>query len=72
MQNKRFSFSGNVWLKPRIFAVCTIAFFVCTCPEKQIDRANDLRHQSCLIANELRQSSDYLTIMASVVTGNPA
>ncbi|MDO8341813.1 MAG: hypothetical protein Q7T48_01310 [Cellvibrio sp.] len=72
MQNKLFSFSANVWLTPGIFAVCTIAFFVCACPEKRIGRANDLRHQSCLIANELRQSSDDLSIMASVVTGNPA
>ena len=71
MQNKQFSFSRNVWL--------TIGCYLHHClfrlrwSEKQIVRANDLRHQSCLLANELRQSSDDLTIMAStyVLTSNP-
>jgi hypothetical protein len=73
MQNGRFSYSRNVWLAIGIFVICTIAFFVYARSEKQIGRANDLRHPSCLLANELRQSSDDLTIMASayVVTGNP-
>ena len=73
MQNGRFSYSRNVWLAIGIFVICTIAFFVYARPEKQIGRANDLRYPSCLLANELRQSSDDLTIMAStyVLTSNP-
>lgn len=50
-----------------------IAFAFYVCSEKQIDRANNLRHQSFLLADELRQSSDDLTRMARtyVVTGHP-
>ncbi|HEX5336895.1 MAG TPA: GAF domain-containing protein, partial [Gallionella sp.] len=57
-----------------MFVFSTIAFFAYAWSEKQIGRANDLRHHSYLLANELRQSSDDLTIMAStyVVTGDPA
>ena len=41
--------------------------------EKQIDRANNTRYQSFLLADELRQSSDDLTRMARsyVATGDP-
>ena len=41
--------------------------------EKQIDRANEQRYQSVLVAGELRQSSDDLTRMVRsyVFTGNP-
>ncbi len=51
--------------------VITFAFYVNA--EKQIDRAYDLRHQSLLLADELRQSSDDLTLMARnyVATANP-
>lgn len=73
MQNKRFSFSRNVWLTIGVFVISSIAFFIYAWSERQIGLANDLRHQSYLLANELRQSSDDLTFMAStyVVTGNP-
>ena len=49
------------------------AFFLYAWSEKKIDQANDLRHQSFLLADELRQSSDDLTRMARtyVVTGDP-
>lgn len=73
MQSKLFSFSRNVWLTIGISVICAIAFFVYAWSEKQIGRANELRHQSYLLSNELHQSSDDLTLMAStyVVTGDP-
>jgi len=49
------------------------AFGIYVYGEKQIDRANDQRHMSLLLAQQLRQSSDDLTLMARsyVATGNP-
>ncbi|TSA48420.1 MAG: hypothetical protein D4R48_05455, partial [Nitrosomonadales bacterium] len=74
MLNKLSPFSRNVWLTMALFVVLALAFAVYAWSEKQIDRANDLRHQSFLLADELRQSSDDLTKMARtyVVTGDPA
>ncbi|MEN6587018.1 MAG: sensor domain-containing diguanylate cyclase [Sulfuricella sp.] len=65
--------SGKVWLSIAIFALLAVSFGVYVYWEKQIDRANDLRHVSFLLADELRQSSDDLTRMARtyVVTGDP-
>ncbi|MBZ0093642.1 MAG: GAF domain-containing protein, partial [Sulfuricellaceae bacterium] len=56
-----------------MFLVFTITFTFYVHLEKQIDRANELQHQSYLLADELRQSSDDLTRMVRsyVVTGNP-
>lgn len=53
-----------------VFAV-TFAFYVHA--EKQIDRMNELRQRSFLLAEELRQSSDDLTRMVRtyVVIGDP-
>lgn len=50
-----------------------VAFGVYVLAEKQIERANDLRHLSFLLADELRQSSDDLTRMVRsyVMTGDP-
>ena len=48
-----------------VLLVCTaITFGVYVYREKQIDHANELRLQSFLLANQLRQSSDDLTRMA--------
>ena len=48
-----------------VLLVCTaITFGVYVYREKQIDRANELRLQSFVLANQLRQSSDDLTRMA--------
>ncbi|MGZ8257005.1 MAG: EAL domain-containing protein, partial [Gallionella sp.] len=54
-----------------IIAVSNFAAYVVA--EKRIDRANELRLQAVLLANELRQSSDDLTRMVRtyVVTGKP-
>jgi PAS domain S-box-containing protein len=66
-------FSRYVGLTVAMFAVLVIAFAVYVAAEKQVDRANELRLQSFLLADELRQSSDDLTRMARtyVVTGDP-
>ena len=70
-QSSRFS------LSLRVAAVLTLAliavFSVYVYSEKQIDRANERRYQSRLLADELRQSSDDLTRMARtyVLTGDP-
>lgn len=50
-----------------------IAFSFYVHAEKQIDQANNIRYQSFVLADQLRQSSDDLTRMARtyVVTGDP-
>ncbi|MDP2101769.1 MAG: EAL domain-containing protein [Methylotenera sp.] len=71
--NASSSFARSLWLVLAMLAVLTIAFAIYVWAEKQIDRANEMRHQSFLLVNELRQSSDDLTNMARiyVVTGDP-
>ncbi|MDO9424412.1 MAG: EAL domain-containing protein [Methylobacter sp.] len=56
-----------------MFVVFSILFVIYVRSEKQINRANELRLQSHLLADELRQSSDDLTRMVRsyVITGNP-
>ncbi len=56
-----------------LFALLTVVFAVYAWSEKQIDHAHEMRHQSYLLADQLRQSSDDLTRMARayVITGNP-
>jgi diguanylate cyclase (GGDEF)-like protein len=46
-----------------MYGVLAVAFAIYVNAEKQIDRVNDLRLQSYLLADELRQSSDDLTRM---------
>jgi len=72
-KNRPSPFARNLWLSMGMFVVLAIAFAAYAWSEKQIDRANDLRHESFVLADELRQSSDDLTKMArlSVETGNP-
>ncbi|MBK8755352.1 MAG: diguanylate cyclase [Candidatus Competibacteraceae bacterium] len=72
-QHRLSRFSHHLWLTAGLFVALAIAFVLYVHSEKQIDRAHDLRHQSFLLADELRQSSDDLTRMARsyVVTGNP-
>ena len=72
--NSRLSrFSFNLWLTVGMVVILSIIFAFYTWSEKVVDRANDQRHLSLLLAYELRQSSDDLTRMARlyVVTGNP-
>ena len=72
MQKIQPPFSRYLWLTAGLFSVLAIAFAIYAWSEKQIDRANELRHESFLLADELRQSSDELTKMARtyVVTGD--
>jgi diguanylate cyclase (GGDEF)-like protein/PAS domain S-box-containing protein len=71
--NRISKFSGSLWLTLVLFVLLSIVFAVYAWSEKQIDRAHEARHQSYLLADTLRQSSDDLTRMARtyVVTGNP-
>ncbi len=65
--------STKIWLTLAMFLAFSITFGLYAYWEKRIDRANELRHLSYMLANELRQSSDDLTRMARtyVVTGDP-
>ena len=69
---RRSLFSRSLWLAVGLLIVLAIAFIFYVRAEKQIDRANESRHQSYLLADELRQTSDDLTRMARsyVVTGD--
>ena len=71
--NKLSPFTRSLWLTLCIFIVFAIIFAIYVHSEKQIDRANELRLQSYLLADELRQSSDDLTQMVRsyVVSGDP-
>lgn len=66
-------FSRSLWLTLVVFAIFAIVFVIYVRSEKHIDRANELRYQSRLLAGELRQSSDDLTRMARsyIATGDP-
>ena len=56
-----------------LLALLTVIFFLYARSERKIDRANELRLRSVLLAEDLRQSSDDLTRMARtfVATGDP-
>jgi diguanylate cyclase (GGDEF)-like protein/PAS domain S-box-containing protein len=71
--NNLYRFSPSLWLTMVMFVIFAVLFIVYVHSEKQIDRANELRFQSYLLADELRQSSDDLTRMvrAYVLTGQP-
>ncbi|MBU0593167.1 MAG: EAL domain-containing protein [Gammaproteobacteria bacterium] len=72
-RNRIPTFSRSLWLTLVLFVLLAIAFAIYAWTEKRIDRAHELRHQSYLLADQLRQSSDDLTRMvrAYVVTGDP-
>ncbi|MES2115950.1 MAG: bifunctional diguanylate cyclase/phosphodiesterase [Pseudomonadota bacterium] len=67
-------FARYGWLTAGLSLLFCAAFALYVWSEKQIDRANDARHDSVLLSEELRQSSDDLTHMARsyVATGEPA
>jgi diguanylate cyclase (GGDEF)-like protein/PAS domain S-box-containing protein len=71
--NNLSRFSRSLWLVLGMFVVFAILFVIYVRSEKQIDRANELRLQSHLLADELRQSSDDLTRMVRsyVITAKP-
>ncbi len=66
-------FVRDLWLMLAILVILSVSFVLYAIAEKQIDRANEARHQSFLLADELRQSSDDLTRMVRtyVATGEP-
>ncbi len=66
-------FSRYLWLTLGMFAAFATTFGLYALSEKRVDRANESRHRSYLLADELRQSSDDLTRMVRtyVVTGAP-
>src|SRR5688572_20545476 len=66
-------FSPYLWLTLVMFVVSAATFVVYVQSEREVDRANDARLQSYLLADELRQSSDDLTrvVRTYVVTGDP-
>lgn len=71
---KRYSeVSLTIWLALSLFVALIITFGLYINAERGVNHAKDLRHQSLLLADEMRQSSDDLTRMARsyVVTGNP-
>jgi hypothetical protein len=65
-------FTRHFWLTLGMFAVFAATFVVYAWSEKRIDRANEVRQHSFLLADELRQSSDDLTrtVRTYVVTGD--
>jgi len=71
--SKLSGFAPYFWLILGIFVVFSITFVGYVWTEKQIDYANEMRQQSFMLAEELRQSSDDLTRMVRtyVVTGDP-
>ncbi len=57
-------FTRNLMLTGLMLFLLALAFIIYVRAEKQIDYANNMRHLSFLLADELRQSSDDLTRMA--------
>jgi diguanylate cyclase (GGDEF)-like protein len=66
-------FTRSLWLTLGAFIVVAVIFGLYVVAEKRIDRANETRVSSLLLADELRQSSDDLTRMVRsyVITGDP-
>ncbi len=71
--NRLPRFSLSPWLPVGLLVALAISFILYIQSERQSDRAYDRRHQSFLLADELRQSLDDRTRMARtyVVTGDP-
>ncbi len=67
-------FSRSLWLTLGAFVMFAMLFVAYALSEKRIDRANELRLRSYLLANELRESSDDLTrlVRTYVITSEPS
>lgn len=65
-------FRRNLWLTLSAYVVFAIVFAIYIRSEYQINLANELRHQSLLLVDELRQSSEDLTLLVRTyaVTGD--
>lgn len=74
IKNNSSSFTLNLLLASACLIVFSVLFGIYVLAEKRIDYANELRHQSFLLADELRQSSDDLTrsVRTYVANGNLA
>ena len=72
-RNRFNRFSLNLLSTGVLLVLLALSFSVYVWAEKRIDRANDKRHFSFLLADELRHSSDDLTRMARtyVATSQP-
>ena len=72
-QNKLTRFSRNLLVSGGLVLLLTAAFALYVWSEQRVDRVNELRHRSFLLADELRQSGDDLTRMvrAYVASGDP-
>lgn len=70
--SKNTSFSLYIVLSLGLFAAFLVTFVIYVMSEKKIDSAHELRYQSVLLANELRQTSYDLTKMTRnyVLTGD--
>lgn len=75
MTSKRFlsPFVQNIWQTVAVLILFSISFILYVQSEKRIDHANEIRLNSFVLADELRQSSDDLTrmIRTYVLTENP-
>ena len=69
----RSEVTPKIWLTIAIFFALFVVFSLYVFSEKKVERANEQRLTSFMLANQLHQSSDDLTRMARafVVTGNP-
>ena len=72
-KNNSSAFTLNLLLASIFVFIYSILFTLYILTEKRIDAANELRYQSFLLANELRQSSDDLTraVRTYVASGDP-
>jgi diguanylate cyclase (GGDEF)-like protein/PAS domain S-box-containing protein len=72
-KNNSSAFTLNLLLASIFLFIYSILFTLYILTEKRIDAANELRYQSYLLANELRQSSDDLTraVRTYVASGDP-
>jgi diguanylate cyclase (GGDEF)-like protein len=70
-QDNLSRFSRSTWMTLGMLVVFAAAFAVYVWSEERVDRAYELRLQSFLLANEMRQSSDDLSrlVRTYVVTG---
>jgi diguanylate cyclase (GGDEF)-like protein/PAS domain S-box-containing protein len=60
-KNNSSAFTLNLLLASACLVIFSVLFTVYIVAERRIDSANELRHRSFLLANELRQSSDDLS-----------
>ena len=72
-KNNSSAFTLNLLLASACMAIFSVLFTCYILAEKRIDSANELRHRSFLLANELRQSSDDLSraVRTYVASGDP-